>query len=67
MAVANAPGLSVSSRAALSAEEYIHESIVLPNAYVVEGYPSGVMPQNYGDQLSDAELDAVVQYLLTLD
>ena len=29
----------------LSAEEYIYQSIVYPNEYIVEGYPINVMPQ----------------------
>src|SRR5574337_943643 len=31
-----------------SAEKYIHESIVLPNAYIVEGFNQGIMPQTFG-------------------
>jgi len=55
----------------LSAEEYIHQSIVQPNAYVVPECPSGpcaanLMPQTYEQTLSPAELDGLVQYLLTL-
>jgi cytochrome c oxidase subunit 2 len=42
-------------------DEYIKESIRDPNAYVVPGYSSGVMPTF--DQLSDEQVDALVQYL----
>jgi mono/diheme cytochrome c family protein len=56
----------------LSAEEYIRQSIVQPNAYVVPECPSGpcapnLMPATYGQTLAPAELDGLVQYLLTLE
>ncbi len=47
-----------------SAEEYIRESIQNPNAYIVEGYQPNIMPQNYGQQLSQQELDDLVAFLL---
>ena len=47
-----------------SAEEYMRASILNPNAYMVEGYQSNIMPQNYGQQLSDRELDDLVAFLL---
>jgi mono/diheme cytochrome c family protein len=43
---------------------YLWESIIVPNAYVVSGYPANVMPQNYDDLLSDEELADLVAYLL---
>jgi cytochrome c551/c552 len=51
---------------AKTVEEYLHESIVDPNAYVVEGFPSGVMYQNYGQDLSEQQIDDLVAFLLTL-
>ncbi len=50
--------------AGLSAEEYLYQSIVQPSAYLVEGYPD-IMPKNYGEQFSEAELQALVAYILT--
>ena len=44
--------------------EYIHAAIVDPNAYVVEGYPANVMPANYGATISEADLNALVDYLM---
>lgn len=38
------------------AHEYLYESIVKPNEYVVESYQSGLMPQNYATQLSPQEM-----------
>jgi cytochrome c oxidase subunit II len=45
-------------------ETYVEESIVEPNAVVVEGFNPGIMPQNFGDRLSQQEIDALVKYLL---
>jgi mono/diheme cytochrome c family protein len=50
--------------AGMSAEEYIHQSIVQPNAYIVEGYVSGIMPQNFDQQMSEEEIDAMVTWLI---
>lgn len=43
---------------------YLHDSIVNPNAYVVPGYPSGVMPPTYGDTIALEDLANLVAYLL---
>jgi cytochrome c oxidase subunit II len=43
---------------------FIRQSIVDPSAEVEKGYQDGVMPQNFGEQLSKEELDALVKYLL---
>ncbi|MBA2347759.1 MAG: cytochrome c oxidase subunit II [Solirubrobacterales bacterium] len=43
--------------------EEIEASIVDPEAKITPGKPAGVMPGNYGDVLSPAELEAVVTYL----
>ena len=52
----------------LSAEEYVHQSIVQPAAFIVKQCPAGpcvnAMPKNYSDQMTAEELDALVQYLL---
>lgn len=61
-----------STVAGQSAEEYIRTSIVNPNAYIVPecptgACPSGIMPQNFAQQMSPEELDGLVQYLLTLE
>lgn len=53
--------------AGVSAEEYLRQSIVEPNAYIVEGYEAGVMHQTYGEDLTESEINDLVAYLLTLD
>jgi cytochrome c oxidase subunit II len=47
-----------------SSEGFIRKSIVDPNAQIEKGYKPDVMPQNFGQQLSKEELDALVKYLL---
>lgn len=56
---------------ATTAEEYIRESILNPNAFVVAQCPGGpcpqgVMIQNFKDQISEPELEALIGYLMTL-
>ena len=50
----------------LSAEEYIRESILDPNAYLEEGFPIDTMPPVWGDRLSETQVDELVAFLLTL-
>lgn len=49
----------------LSAVEYLRQSIVDPNAYIVEGYRNNRMPKAYGFFLEEAEIDDVIAFLLT--
>jgi cytochrome c oxidase subunit 2 len=44
--------------------DFIRKSIADPNAEITKGYKPDIMPQNFGDQLSKEELDALVKYLL---
>lgn len=50
----------------MSAEDYLHESIVDPNAYIVEGFDAGVMYQTFGEELTEEQINDLVAYLLTL-
>ncbi len=50
----------------VSAEEYLQQSILDPDQYVVEGFPSGQMRADTGESLTDVELNDLVAYLLTL-
>jgi mono/diheme cytochrome c family protein len=50
----------------LTAEEYLRQSIVDPNAYLVDDYTRGLMPRGYVDTLTTEEIDNLVQYLLSL-
>jgi hypothetical protein len=42
---------------------FIQESIVEPDAVVAEGFSPDLMPENYGEQLSEQELADLVAYL----
>ena len=42
---------------------YIREGIVDPNAEVAQGFQPGVMPGNYGEQLSPKQLSDLVAFL----
>jgi cytochrome c oxidase subunit II len=42
----------------------VRASIVNPNAKIEKGFQEGVMPENFEQQLSPEELDALVEYLV---
>lgn len=50
----------------LNTRAYIEESILDPAAYINEGYPN-VMPNTYGNSLSEEQFNAVVAFLMTFD
>jgi cytochrome c oxidase subunit 2 len=47
-------------------EEYLRNSILNPTSEIVTGY-APVMPANYADVLSDQQLDAIIEYIKTLE
>ncbi len=49
-----------------TAEEYLRNCILTPNAYVVGGFPAGVMVQKYRDVLTEEQVNDLVAYLSTL-
>jgi len=63
---ANIGAVAESRVAGLSAEEYLRQSIVEPDAEVTDGFSPGVMYQNYDNDLSADEIDDLVAFLLTL-
>ena len=48
-----------------TAADYIRTSIVDPSALVVDGY-ADIMPKNWGQIFSEAELNDLIAYLMTL-
>jgi cytochrome c2 len=66
------PGLlDIGQRAAtredgIEAEDYIRKSILNPSATVVDDYADNLMPSIYADIFTEAELNAIIAYLLTL-
>jgi cytochrome c551/c552 len=56
-------GPDLSSIGASRDRQYLRRAILAPAADVAEGYPPGIMPPNYGDQLYASELERLVDYL----
>lgn len=52
---------------ATSETEYLVESILMPNAYVIDGFMGGEMPQSYRELLTDQELADIISYLLEIE
>lgn len=52
--------------AATSAVQYLLESIVAPNEFVVEGFTSGVMPANFGDRMGPQDAADLIAYMISL-
>lgn len=50
----------------MDAREYVRASIVDPNAYVVEGYAPNLMYPDYGTRLSETEIEALIDFVLSL-
>jgi mono/diheme cytochrome c family protein len=50
-----------------SARQYLVESILHPNAYIVEGYNANVMPSAYGQRLDLQQLADLLAYLESQD
>jgi mono/diheme cytochrome c family protein len=47
----------------LDAEKYLRQSIVEPNAHVVDGFEDDVMPEDYVLTLTDPQIAALVEYM----
>lgn len=52
--------------AATRTADYIRQSILDPNADIVEGFLPDLMPQDYSTKLSAEDLDALVAYIMSL-
>ncbi len=55
-----------SRKPGMSAEDYLHESIVNPNAFVVQGFLPNIMPQTFVKALTPQQINDLVAYLMTL-
>jgi mono/diheme cytochrome c family protein len=51
---------------AVDAQQYLVESVVQTNTYVVPGYQASIMPQNYGDRLTAQDLADLIAYMSSL-
>ena len=45
-------------------DEELREDIVAPDAEIAQGFQGGIMPSDYGESLSEGELDRLVEFLL---
>lgn len=50
----------------MSAYSYLYQSIVAPNAHVVEGFAQSIMPPTFGAQFTEAQINDLIAYLLSL-
>jgi cytochrome c2 len=55
---------AASTRPGYSAEMYLLEAIVQPNAYIASGGAGAIMPAGYGNQLSEQDLADLIAFLL---
>ena len=60
---AGATGPNLDESLADDDEASIRQSIVEPDAKIVKGFKPGIMPKDYGEKLSDEELNALVSFL----
>ena len=47
-------------------DAYLKQSIVDPNAKIVKGFSSGVMPEDFGSKLSSQQIDDLIAYIKSL-
>ncbi len=55
-----------SSAQGLSLEDYIRESILNPEAFVVKDFPGNIMPQDFGERMTAMGMESLVKYLAGL-
>jgi cytochrome c2 len=56
-----------SRESGVTAEDYIRQSIIEPNAYTVDGFSTGVMYQKFSEELSEEQLRDLIAFLLSLE
>ncbi len=50
----------------MSAEDYLLQSILDPDAYIVEGFPPGQMLPNLGEILTEEQIEDLIAFLMNL-
>jgi cytochrome c551/c552 len=63
--LADAATVAASAVDGMSAEAFLRQSIVEPDVHVTEGFMPGLMFQNYGETLSEQQINDLVAFLLT--
>ena len=56
-------GRAATRKPGYGAPQYIYESIVNPNAFVVEGFQSGIMPQTFAKQLKPQDIADIIAFI----
>jgi ferredoxin/coenzyme F420-reducing hydrogenase delta subunit/cytochrome c2 len=51
----------------MTAEAYLYQSITEPDAYVVDGFPAGLMVPNLAEILSEEQIADLIAFLMTLE
>ncbi len=51
----------------MTAEEYLYQSITDPDAYVVEGFPSGQAMPNLDEILTQEQIEDLIAFLMTME
>jgi cytochrome c oxidase subunit 2 len=51
---------------ALADEAYLLKAIIDPNVQIEQGFPANVMPQDYGERLTEQEINALIAYIKSL-
>ncbi|MCW5876861.1 MAG: cytochrome c oxidase subunit II [Anaerolineales bacterium] len=46
--------------------DYLHRSIVDPNAQVVAGFQPGVMPQDFAERLTEEQIQQIIAFIVSL-
>ncbi len=59
-------GPNLTKMGATKNKDYIRQAILDPDAVIAKGYPAGMMPKTFGDQLKATELEMLVNYLAGL-
>lgn len=52
---------------AMTAEQYLLESIIAPDVYVVEGFPAGLMPDGLARLLSQQDAADLIAYMMGIE
>lgn len=47
----------------LSAGDYLEQSILQPDAFIVPGFQPGLMPKNFGERMTPEQLQSLVEFL----
>ncbi|MEX1071009.1 MAG: cytochrome c oxidase subunit II [Anaerolineales bacterium] len=45
---------------------YLHTAIADPNAQIVQGFVPGVMPQNFGEIMTEEQINQIIAFIMTL-